>query len=166
MNPSEHYVTIFTVILLTCANDLAKGAKVLKGSIEGDKGTGMRLSASSLAQEAQRIIDHLEKLRYTKEQFAAHKQDSRLQRFCARFVAMEKRFGEEVVQRLIDKAYPTLLDKARFFAASLIPSVGGVAEEWTSGQIKLEAPNLVPALEEIAQHAEQLAAEIRDNSED
>jgi hypothetical protein len=171
MEPPESYHVVYRILLTACIDGLDGGSRVLRGSIISDDGLDPKSSASSLAQDATRVLQHVGKIRYTKE-FYNSKITEQMQPLCHRYVKLENLFNDKIVKRLIDIATvrkdPDEPQKSTGKLANLIEWILGSdadqalqeADQVTSGRISEIAPDLQATLEEIIQEAHLLREQI------
>lgn len=172
MNNPEEIPIVFRNLLEKCVGDLHQGATVLKGRIKDDMGRGLPLSASSLAQEAQRVLDHVEKIRYTNDLYNVPPLPPTAAELCKRYIVLANQFQTEIVKRLADIAAPEeqtaepqvgVIEKLRQKLEWFVPGEAiEVAEEIELGigSIQEVAPELIPILEQIIEEANALLLEI------
>src|SRR5438128_1896363 len=99
---SEHIPIVFRCLLEKCVVDFREGAVELHSRIPHEWGKGVYLSASSLAQIAHVRLEHVQRIRCTKELFKFLPNLSAEElKICADYTGLEKRFQEEVIDCLI-----------------------------------------------------------------
>jgi hypothetical protein len=165
---------VFTVLLEKCVSDLYQGATVLLSRIQEDMGNGHPLSASSLAQSARHLLEHVERLRYTKALFHVPPLPPTAARLSTRYNGLQNRFRDEIVSPLIAIAIPEddspaaqkgLLDKLRQKLAAFVPGEVIDAAEEAELRVSLHLTDFVSHLEEIIKEARLLLVEINQIAE-